>query len=303
MHTETADGRGTKITKLIKKTKPCCVFVIFTTFVAFVEPTPWRVSGQAPQAAQQPPTQAQQRPVFRGGTHFVRVDAYPVQDGKIVEGLKTEDFEILEDGKPQTIESFDFITFDSFTPEAERQDPISQRAGFDLAADPRYRVFVVFVAMSLSSSPGAVVANQNLDAIQQPLVNFLERVTGPRDLFGFLTSRNSAKDLVLAQKTAVTVAQIKDLWRANFIDRDEADILLDRCDCGPKIPPEQCESIKEMLKTRFRADATYTVLTDLVFQLGSLRQERKNLVLATNLLPRWREDHSALNLRGPEVPR
>jgi len=26
-------------------------------------------------------TAAQQRPVFRGGTHFVRVDAYPIQDG------------------------------------------------------------------------------------------------------------------------------------------------------------------------------------------------------------------------------
>ena len=60
-------------------------------------------------AQQQPPplpeTAAQQRPVFRGGTHFVRVDAYPTQDGRIVEGLEAEDFEILEDGKPQKIES------------------------------------------------------------------------------------------------------------------------------------------------------------------------------------------------------
>jgi len=47
-----------------------------------------------------PPTAAEQRPLFRGGTHFVRVDAYPIQDGKIVEGLKAEDFEIFEDGKP-----------------------------------------------------------------------------------------------------------------------------------------------------------------------------------------------------------
>jgi hypothetical protein len=58
-----------------------------------------------------------------------------------------------------------------------------------------------------------------------------------------------------------------------------------------------------MLKTRYRADATYTVLGDLVAQLGSLRQERKNIVLATNLLPRWREDHTVLNARGPMVPR
>ena len=114
--------------------RPQRVSLIFMFLVAFVaERAPSAVSGQAPQPSQ--PTQAQQRPVFRGGTHFVRVDAYPTTpDGKIVEGLKPEDFEILEDGKPQSIESFDFIKFDTFTPEAERRDPVSQRAGFDMAA-------------------------------------------------------------------------------------------------------------------------------------------------------------------------
>ena len=79
-----------------------------------------------------------------------------MQDGKIVEGLEPEDFEILEDGKPQQIESFDFVKFDTFTPEAERRDPRSQRQGFDIAADPRYRVFVIVVDMAFSTEPGAV---------------------------------------------------------------------------------------------------------------------------------------------------
>ena len=83
--------------------KATWLFVIIVFVVAFVPARPpWRVAAQA----QPPPTQAQQRPVFRGGTHFVRVDAYPFQDGKIVEGLTPADFEILEDGKPQAIESF-----------------------------------------------------------------------------------------------------------------------------------------------------------------------------------------------------
>src|SRR5688500_1109670 len=151
-------------------------FVIFVSFVALVPP-PWRVSPQAQQPTQppQPPpvTQAQQRPVFRGGTHFVRVDAYPVQDGKIVENLKPEDFEILEDGKPQQIDSFDFVKFETFTPDAERRDPSSQREGFDKAADPRYRVFVILVDLVFSTSPGPFAANIDLPRIQQPLVNFL----------------------------------------------------------------------------------------------------------------------------------
>ena len=265
--------------------------VASAAFVSFV-------SLGAAQQPTQPPTQAQQRPVFRGGTHFVRVDAYPVQNGKIIEGLKPEDFEILEDGKRQTVESFDYISFEGLTPEAERRDPQSQREGFDKAADPRYRLFVVYVDMALSKSAGPFSPIEDLPRIQQPLVNFFERVVGPQDLYGFVTTRNSVKDLVLAQRTSVTVSEIKDLWRANVIERDEADDVIDPC-------PWTDPAVIAQLKLRFRADATYANLMDLTAQLGSLRQERKNLVLVTNLLPRWREDRQLFEsvAAGSHVPR
>src|SRR3954471_13857114 len=134
MSAETGDGplADRKITNVTKTTNNYWVFVLFVCLVTFVSASdPWAVARQAPQAAQ-PPTQAQQRPVFRGGTHFVRVDAYPTQDGKIVEDLEAADFEILEDGKPQTIESFDFVRFDTRVPERERHDPASAREGVDL---------------------------------------------------------------------------------------------------------------------------------------------------------------------------
>src|SRR3954467_5364456 len=212
----------------------------------------------------QPPTEAQQPPLFRGGTHFIRVDAYPAVDGHIVEGLTPDDFEILEDGKPQKIESFDFITFEGRTPEAERRDPQSQQAGFDMAADPRYRLFVVYVDLALTLSSGAADSVESLPNIQQPLINFFERIVGPRDLYGFLTTRNSVKDLVFAQKTLVTVSEIKDLWRAKVIERDEADDVLGLC--FDSLP------LTERFKLRFRADVTYTNLEELAAQLGSLRQ-------------------------------
>jgi VWFA-related protein len=254
-------------------------------------------------AQQQPPPQplaAQQRPVFRGGTHFVRVDAYPVQDGKIVEGLEAEDFEILEDGKAQKIDSFDFVRFDIFTPETERRDPSSQREGFDMAADPRYRLFVIFSDLAFSTSSGPFAANNDLIHIQQPLVNFLDRILGPQDLYGFLTSRNSVKDLVLARKSTVTRSQILDMWRSSQIDRDAADAM-EGCGCG-NVGGKACDAIIDSLKPRHRADATYVALRDLVGQLGSLRQERKNVVLVTNLLPRWGPDQTLLEKRGPALP-
>ncbi|HEX4567867.1 MAG TPA: VWA domain-containing protein [Vicinamibacterales bacterium] len=267
--------------------------MVVVAFVAFVAP-PWRVSPHAQQPTPaQPPTQAQQKPVFRGGTHFVRVDAYPTsKDGHIVEGLKAEDFEITEDGKPQTIESFDYISFPSFTPDAERHDPESQRAGFDLAADPRYRVFVILVDMRYGGGhAGAVVETKgDFGSIQSPLVNFLDRVLGPQDLFGFLTSRNTAKDLVLGQRSVSVKGQIEDLFRVSMIERDEADAL-DACRNGPA------------LKDRFRLDQTYTALEGLVTQLGSLRDERKNIIFVTNRLPHPREDRALLDATGGPMPR
>src|SRR4051812_46780717 len=206
------------------RNKAHLVFAMIVVIAAIVVAArvTWPVLVTAQQPAQPPPTQAQQRPVFRGGTHFVRVDAYPSENGHIVEGLKPEDFEIVEDGKPQHIDSFDFVKFEGFTPDAARRDPVSQREGFDKAADPRYRLFVIYVDMTFTRSAGSVTANQDLPHIRQPLVNFLDRVIGPQDLYGFLTSRNSVKDLVLGQKTGITSEQVLDLWRAQVIDRDEA---------------------------------------------------------------------------------
>jgi VWFA-related protein len=238
-------------------------------------------------AQQPPPTAAQQRPVFRGGTHFVRVDAYPTEDGKIIEGLGADDFEVLEDGKPQKIESFDFLKFETFTPGAERRDIRSQRDGFDLAADPHYRVFVIAVDMVFSG-------RTDLHFIQQPLVQFLQRVLGPMDLFGFITSRNSVKDLVLSQKSEVVESQIVDLLRSSLIDKDDADAL-NGC--------QGSDASLAALKLRHRADQTYTALEGLVQQLGSLRQERKNVVFVSNILPRSGPDQNLLAAKGPTLPK
>jgi len=230
---------------------------------------------------QEPPTQAQQRPVFRGGTHFVRVDAYPLQNGKIVEGLQPDDFEVFEDGKPQTIESFDFVKFDTFVPESERRDPSTQREGFDRAADPRFRVFVIVVDTQFAG-------RTDVYRIQKPLVHFLDRILGPRDLYGFLTTRNSAKDLVLGQKAIAIESQVMDLFRSMNIDVDDEATMLDRCNLG--------------LLGLYFLDKTYTSLEGYVQQLGSIRQERKNIVFVTNGLARPRPDVRQQALKGSGNP-
>lgn len=244
---------------------------------------PWDVSGQVPQSTPPLSTQAQQRPVFRRGTHFVRVDAYPVDNGKIVEGLRPEDFQVLEDDKPQAIDSFDFVSFETFTPEAVRQEPVSQAEAFALAADPRNRVFAIVVDLPRS---GKI----DIHHIQQPLINFLDRLMGPMDLFGFLTTRNTAKDLVLARKTSAVKTQIADLFRSANIDRDEADDL------------DACAGDASVLKGVFSDDQTYTALETLVTQFGAIREERKSVVFVANSITRSRGGLKGLAPNQRRIP-
>src|SRR3954470_16558681 len=68
---------------------------------------------QQTQAQTPAPPAPPAQPVFRTGINFVRVDVI-VSDkaGNNVADLKQSDFEVTEDGKPQSIENFKFIKLD-----------------------------------------------------------------------------------------------------------------------------------------------------------------------------------------------
>ena len=102
--------------------------------------------GALPQDAQTP-----SRQVFRAGANFVAVDAYPSRDGKIVDNLTRDDFEVLEDGKRQSIEQFEFVRGVPDGPDAEPR-PTRLEAAERLAGDARRRVFVVYLTATTRRS-------------------------------------------------------------------------------------------------------------------------------------------------------
>jgi len=65
-------------------------------------------------AGQEPAPQAKKAPVFRSAVDLVTVNVV-VRDrnGNVVKGLKREDFTVLEDGKPQTVDTFGFEEVDA----------------------------------------------------------------------------------------------------------------------------------------------------------------------------------------------
>ena len=133
--------------------------------------------GIALSANQQP---SGQRPVFRAGAVLVSVDAYPRKDGRVIEGLTKDDFVVFEDGKPQTIETFQFVRVDPVTPDADRRDPTSVADAERQAADPRNRLFVIFLDLFHVSFAGSNYA-------PAPILDFLHRTLAANDLFAVMT--------------------------------------------------------------------------------------------------------------------
>ena len=211
-------------------------------------------------AAQQPETPRPQRPVFRGGTQLVRVDAYPTgKDGRIIEGLTADDFEIFEDGKPQKVETFEFDRFETWTPDGERKDPKSQQEAYDLAADPAWRVFVIVIDPAAYNIEGQ-------HYLRAPLREFIERDLGPHDLFGLLTTENEWTDLTLGQQTTVANAVLDSQeWITDpFVSEKRA--YVDQLCGGP---------LKKL-------DNEYSLLEGLVKLLGMIREEKKSILFVSN---------------------
>lgn len=226
--------------------------------------------------------EAQQRPTFRGGARFVRVDVYPTdRDGKPVEGLTASDFELYEDGKPQAIDTFDFVRIEP-EPEAARHDPNSQREGEALAKDPRARVF----AIVLDTRHVEIASGR---ALRDPLVQMLDRLIGPRDLFGVITPQLPAASFILGRKSVTAADMLSRNWvwgtYDNILPQDGIEQLFDGCfgavTTGPFVPEGHDPELTRELVARHRERETLEHLSALVDKLAGIREERKVAIVVT----------------------
>ena len=212
----------------------------------------------------------QQRPVFRSGAIFVNVDAYPRKDGKIVDTLTKTDFEIFEDGKPQAVEEFEFVRVGPSTPDEERRDPRSIEDSDREAADPRNRVFVVYLDVYSVTLEGSRFA-------RGPIIEFLSRSIGPKDLYGVMTPDMPASAITFARRTETLEAELRNYWgwgegnRTTTFAREPAEARLSMC-TGIR------STTGDSLMTAYRKDKTFRSLEQMVARLGNLRDERKHIL-------------------------
>lgn len=225
-------------------------------------------------AAQQAPTQTppESQPRFRGGANLVRVDAYVTVDGEAVTDLSAQDFEVLEDGSVQRVESFELVRPRGPGPMSERREPNTVAESREMAADPEARVFVIFMDVWHVQLEGSYHA-------QGPITRLLNRVIGQDDLVGVMTPEMSARNLTLARRLTTIEGIFRDNWfwgeRNRINSPDPREQELERCypDSG------ETAGLAAALIARRREGKTLDALEDLIVHLEGVREERKFVVL------------------------
>jgi len=218
----------------------------------------------------------QNRPTFRSGAAYVRVDMYATRDGKPIEDIQENEVEILEDGVPQKIEAFEHVRVRTGIPQELRVEPNTVEQSRQMAGDPRARVFVIFLDTYHTQIEGSAT-------MRQPLMNFIDRVLGPDDMVAVMTPEMAATEITFQRKTTVISRMLEREWlwgrrgRLPGADNDEKEDLYDGC------YPDAFKTagIAKEMKARRREKLTLDALEDLIVHLNGIREERKAVLAVT----------------------
>jgi len=240
------------------------------------------------------------QPTFRTEANYVRVDVYPTRDGAPVADLTRDDFEILDNGQPQTLEQFERILIRAAGPQESRIEPNTVAESRSMLQNPRSRVFVLF----LDTYHVDVAASHR---IRQPLVRALDNIIGPDDLIGVMTPEMSPNDITFARKTTTVDGLLERYWhwgergRLNAIDPEDDDYTA----CYPNTTGKCADQngVAEAMIDRRHEKRSLDALQDLVRHLHGVREERKAILAISNGWLLFRPDHNLMRpLRCEGVP-
>ena len=222
------------------------------------------LAAQTPQ--QKPPDP--QRPIFRTEANFVRVDVFPTRNGAPVRDLALADFQVLEDGVPQKVETFEYVEVRASLT-TERREPNTIAESREALKNPRARVFVLFLDVPHVTIHGAW-------HVREPLVRLIDRILAPDDLVGIMTPMMAASDIAFARKTEVVAGGLRDIWpwgERFTLFEDEREKMYRAC-----YPWEATEDVVREMIARRRERTTLDAMNELVTWLRNEREERKAIL-------------------------
>jgi VWFA-related protein len=215
--------------------------------------------GEQPQAAPQTP------PTFRGGINYVRVDAIVTdRKGQPVFDLKQTDFDVLEDGKPQTIDSFRLIRVDG-NPKAGDPAPRAIRSRDDEeteAARDDVRVFVLLL-------DDYHVRAANAMRMREILSRFIQVQLRPMDLIAVMYPLTPVTALDFTRNFDSVASGLQKFEGRKY-------------DYRPRnLVEEQYQRYPTEVIEQIRNDVVMGALKGLSVRLGSLREARKHVILVS----------------------
>jgi len=221
----------------------------------------------------------QQPPIFRTGASLVRVDV-TVTDrrGEPVTSLTADDFDVSEDGVPQTVETFKLVSADGR--QAEDDDTSLEirspaHAAAEAARDD-VRVFLLFWD-------------------EYHIGRFASAIHGRTALTDFVSSAFGPTDLVALMDPLLPTDAIR--WTRNRGDLSQAVQKLEgrsHVYLPPRSVLEEAQLQRRDVE-RLRSEVTISALKSAAVYLGGLREGRKVIVFVSEGLP-WldRGDESSL---------
>lgn len=230
-------------------------------------PPPARPASDPPPAQQPPapePPRADQPPTFRTGADLVRVDVSVLdRRGLPVSTLARDDFAIEEDGVPQAIQSFKFVSASGHPAEGDELSlPIRSRqhATAEAARDD-VRVFLIFWdEYHINRLTSAVRA-------REVLMDFVRTAFGPTDLVAFMDPLTTLDSLRFTRDRLELAETVRTL----------------RGRLGEYSPPRSLVEEAHLQGVqnieRLRSEVTVSALKAAAVHLGSLREGRKSIIL------------------------
>ncbi len=230
------------------------------------------VSAQPQQQQQQPPpttpppaAQDPQRPTFKAGINFVRVDVIVSdKNGTPILDLKPEEFSVSEDGKVQKIEQFDVIKIDPLDQvEGPTNGPIrSQQDEQREAARPEVRLFVILL-------DDYHVRRGNDMAVRKPLIDFIQNQLAPADMVAIMYPMTPVNDISFTRNRSMLIGAIEKFEgrKFNYQARNEYE--------------EQYTFYPAATVERIRNQITMGALEAAAIRMGGLREGRKSIIFVS----------------------
>jgi len=214
--------------------------------------------------AQEPPQPPPQPPTFRAESNLVRVDVTVVdRQGDPVTNLTSDDFTVEEDGDPQTVESFKFVSTDGQPPPgADSLEIRSPEHAAAEAARDDVRVFVIFWD-------------------EYHIGRFSSAIHGRQALQTFVTTAFAPMDLVALMDPLLPVDALR-FTRDRTELADKIRKLEGRL--GVYVPTRSVIEEAQLQRrdaARVRAEVTVSALKSAAVHLGSLKEGRKSIIFVS----------------------